>query len=1019
MAFFIRSASGAPLTFDREQEQFLRAIPTGIFTGMQVYQGTPATYQISLFGGVFCINGIVIYDDQDYTNLFDLGAPGADEHHLIYVTYNPDTDVEPVYSVKVGTYAAPATLDPTEAANGFVIADVWMPSAAANITDAVINNRDEVADLNSVREFVERKSMVSFRRSVVENIGAGVYRLSFDDLQMLTVTPQKGVETSPTQFPFVTTNVISSTPDTFYGGAGYQINYDVSGTTDDDYILFYVRVSDDVTAETTEFINAIGFSSADTNATLESLAELLGDDDGAFAGTGTYPYRPDLKNAFIVAVVNVDHGWVHYANGVSSPVDVNFDSGTSAQYVTTVSAGFWGTGATAPTGGNIDLDDILPNASILYNATLDDVYDSFLVGAPAGSGRQATVDAGAFELDSVVDITPSATSGDQWNAAMRVALDSTATTDAPTEERAFDIYSEEQDSTRLAMSLRRPLYYSGGAELLKDIPITLAVSAGQIVVADYAGSPSLPTVTQYRDLHGFNDVYGQRRVVTFPTFDGGDAQYKAYFLKYDIGGSYFYLETIDGVQDINLTYSTDFNYAGVINTTMTIWEEHVRIGQTSIVQDIEVQGELLSKGGETLRPKLRFDGYTRIQDFIEDNDRLSRGSFSTPALEAAYLNLPWIPTGGAWPITGIDVRIGGGSTYFSSASFPIKTDGRWIAYLEDFINGTPLTVRILNSRDCTGFTQISTNENASNLAGAAIAINGNKLAIGYEASATSQPTIDVWDIEDGTLDWSAVAPGGITGDIENMVIIQSRLHVVTSSTSTDQVYAQFAMFNGSLASDSTAGNLNFARRADDGVDIAAYGDRIGILTDDASGGHLTFIDIAINLQADGLALSTESTSAPFSISMWEDYVAVMKGNGFVGLNTWIYTIKSNTFDFGVATKNVYKTLTHNGGSTGGFRTVRITDKYVVAYYFDLADTSGRLELWDYTGDVSASSQVITEAILGGFDIDHQDIFVMLGSTVWVYSLGRRPGIWFEADNHEGSNLRQPMSRWLALPARGF
>ncbi|NIR95519.1 MAG: hypothetical protein GWO08_18305, partial [Gammaproteobacteria bacterium] len=122
------------------------------------------------------------------------------------------------------------------------------------------------------------------------------------------------------------------------------------------YVFFYVVEPQDYTSNATLTVNAIGHSETDTQASLANLAELLGDDDGSFTNQDYHPYRPDLKNTFIIAVLDVTNGWVHYANGIAMPIGEEFADGNYLHYVQTLSSTVYGTGPISPTSGDVDVD---------------------------------------------------------------------------------------------------------------------------------------------------------------------------------------------------------------------------------------------------------------------------------------------------------------------------------------------------------------------------------------------------------------------------------------------------------------------------------------------------------------------------------------------------------------------------------------------------------------------------------------------------------------------------------------
>ncbi len=1020
MAFFIRSATKAPLTFDREQEQFRRGIPTGIYTGMQIHHGTAATYRVSLFAGVYAINGIVIFDDADQTDIFDLGAPGADEHHLIYVTYDPDVDTQPQYQIKEGTFASPATLTPTEASNGFVIADVWLPSTAADITDAVINNRDTIELQQSLVEFLGVQKALSFKRTQIEDAGAGIYRLHFDNMRLLTLSQKKGVDATPTQFPFVTHTLDTATTSTIYGGGGddYEVEYDTSGSPSDTYVFFYVVEPQDYTSNATLTVNAIGHSETDTQASLANLAELLGDDDGSFTNQDYHPYRPDLKNTFIIAVLDVTNGWVHYANGIAMPIGEEFADGNYLHYVQTLSSTVYGTGPISPTSGDVDVDSVFDNISVLHAGTLDDVYDSFETGSAAGAGRSATIDAGAIDLSKVVDITPLAASGDQFWSTLRIGLDTTSTGDADAEERAIDVYTDEADSKRLALSQRRVFNHSTNG-LMQSVPITLTDTGGQVQVTDATGTPDLPTVTEWRDDHT-NDVHASRRLVTFPTFTGGDAQYKAYFLKFDVAGDYFYLETVDGVQDIDLTYNNDFNFAGTIDTDMTIWEDFVQLGQNSIVQNLEIQGNLEGAGNSVLISNMLFSGYGNTQDFIEG---ATEGEFQTSGGDIGIVNEGWEHIGNER--SGKSVGTLSAESTEAAQLNNLFCDGRYIYLVNSHPGGgATVDVEIWNTNDSSQVTTITSTYNVT-VQNVAIAANGEELVIAYQDDTNGGLAVELFDISAGTNSWSVNVGNGVFDTPANIVLHNNRLYVSIESTADDRILVILDATNGNEVTDSSGTGLNLARRADQLCRMKAYGEKLVLLSQPAATPSTVYATILNDNNAvtyDGVA-QFDDLEGVENFALNSDFIYIVgHRTGSTSLFLFQYRLTQSGIDNEVSAETLL-------ASSGDWDKpiIRCTDNpnRVILAYTNTTNDDSFLNV--YNGDnmelIFQDKQIAsTEERIHGMDIDHNNYFIQdsIDNNIKGYSLGRRGGPWFRHKNNTSSGaVESPFCQWLALPASGF
>lgn len=734
MAFFIRSYEEAPLTFEREQQQFSKGVPTGIFEGLQVHHGTTG-YRISLIGGTYSINGIVIYDDADQTDFQDFGGPVSDEHHLVYVTYDPDNDTEPTYSVKSGTFSSPATLTPTEAANGFVIADVWLPNTAADITDAVINNRDPLQMGDQLLKTLGTKKSVVMSQAKVLKSGTS-YTFHFDDLNLLALSPGKSVDEDPTRFPLVTHAIETGTGSGEYG-TGFEVTVDVNGAPEDDYIMLYTTDPQDFTSPGTLTAHAMGWSATDTAGSLgdqlTDLANLLGNDDGAFASENYYPYRPDLANKVVLAVVDVDNGYVQWRNGVVMPVGDEFVDGDYTHYVRSISSTVYGT-SEVPASGDIDLDDILDNASILHAAGLDEAYDGFETGSADGAGRIINVDSGPVHikhvgLDGAGDAVPDG--GDNsFVAALKLALDATALNDPlyRSVERGVDIVVQDTNSKRIALSMRRPYRDTVNAATLFGVDADLTYTGGEIQVN--FTSPAI-SVSDWMSQHE-NLEHAEGKWVEI--FDAtGNASEKIYRLRVNESGGYFYLENTEGQTDIPANYPNDFTSLPESVTQLWVWEVYIQTGHQSFFNDVEIHGDLEGPGSKAVSMTSVHEGYDNTQDL---NTNLANGQ---TGLIDVYHTAPGL-------------RLDSFTDTSSEGVGTMDSNGEFLFHMENASLGNPVVVNVRNLNDLTyhdGSGVITTNNDAE-ASNNFISASPVGLAICYKEDG-GDPTLEVWDPSDYSL----------------------------------------------------------------------------------------------------------------------------------------------------------------------------------------------------------------------------------------------------------------------------
>jgi hypothetical protein len=617
MAFTIRLASASPLLFTREQAVSRESLPNGIISGMQAHRGSGGAFNVDLLGGTFIINGIVITDDADYNDLFSLPVPGGDEHTLLYVKYDPATDEEtgPQYLTATGTYSVPAVIPGPDAPHSIPISDIWVPSGASGVIDAIINNREIIESNQSLTEWVSTQRWMRFSHFRVTVSGMS-YVFHFDNMQLHGFAPKKPLDTGPLRFPTVSIDIESDTVSTVYFTSGWEIPHSSIGKGN--LVYLYVVDPNDFTSRDPGALKVKLITQSSSVTPLEtdaSLAEIMGNDQDSpnsfneigLPGVDKYPYRPDLKNAVILAVLDTNHNTVTLRDGtIFKAGDLGVENGANLLYTQTLSSTAYGTGPSAPVAGVQDLDNVLDNAAVLHAATLDNVYDGFETGSADGAGRTALIDAGAMTLNNsgIDDDDPK----DPWMAALRIQLDSLGTGDGDNHERALDLYTKTNNSPfnpapkgeRIGMSYRHPYLQEQWGFLFVDTPCNLLDSGTRIEIdfTDWSTTTGGSTDAVFEWLLGHdNQAHADSRFVTFSAGTGvDDALNKVYRLRVDEGAEVFWLESMDGLTNVDAARPGDFTLP-ITGATCTVWHMSARIEKNSLLEELEIVGDIVYTRG--------------------------------------------------------------------------------------------------------------------------------------------------------------------------------------------------------------------------------------------------------------------------------------------------------------------------------------------------------------------------------------------------------------------------------------
>lgn len=723
MAFQNFSAERAALTFARENENFDRMFSTGVYSGMQVYPDSlTVTNEISIMGGYCVINGVLWYDDQDNVEIIDLGAvvdPTGD-HHIIWLDVSSGS---PVYSVKTGTYGAPAQLTGVEKANGLKLADVWIPNGAANIQSAVISNVDRVRSNQELYELISQKPAVEFEKAKVVQAGS-VFTLHFA-AALIHINDKKEAQGWVERFPVSWSRLQTATTSTEFGAGYYELGYDTNGN--DRYVVFYTRDETDfadpstfetLTVEVMGFEEEVSFESGDTELALMTGSAQDPVDEA-------YPNRRDTSNIRILAIVNVSSGSVYLQDAGVMPVGVTLDAGAIDQYVSSLSSTIYGTGPITRSGtGDVDIDNVIDNAAKLHNGTLDTVYDGLENGSSPGDGRIITVDAGPLEINR--EGISLATPDDQLYTSIKVNMNYDSSGGAG-DEVAFQALASEDRTGRKGFMMREHLYIAGKTCVAQSSNFYDGGS-GRVACSQFGTITASDWITNFGPDHSIEAITVAENFAgqVYISFDGVGAathRSKIYRLNFDgfIGGSgAWWVEDLDGTTNVQAEFP-----AVPFSEDVTLWIPASEMSHESrfhVVRPQEISPFVdgLPVTANDLRMRTQYD---RVKDFLS---RAGQGDVAV--------------------VSSNDEPLGSSATFKAAVSYDkIFTDGFYMYGLINSGVGTNLTIQCIDMDSGTVLqTMASSNTVSDANQGLITAWRGRYLWVAYDEY------IDIFEPGSGT-----------------------------------------------------------------------------------------------------------------------------------------------------------------------------------------------------------------------------------------------------------------------------
>lgn len=404
-------------------------------------KGGTSGLQVSLHGGWYAVNGILIYEDTDHTNIFDLSGSngnGGGRHYKFFVYFyngdDPDPLLEymknnnidpesegyisgePYYTYTQGDFDSPIEDyyipgEPAINRNAVPLGEAWVPNNANNISDSGVHitSRDVIPSLEDVWGVTQGKQQLTVKALRFE-IDQGDFKLYWRDMDLMGFSGQYNhLENGPLK-------KIEITGDNASLSGAYNYSQElVKPLKGENGAFVYVRSNRQTTNERNNFhenitADLLYFPISYDNSTADVLDRwwnnLAGKSEG-YIGNDVFPYRPQLDTIYPVGFLRkIDDGsgleeWVlHLSNGEVLQESTDFAMGRNNQYLSTLTSTTVGTSQEVDAeNGEIDIDDVITNMNTIYSAGLDDAYDNFEPGTQKGAGRVIDADGGPVEID--------------------------------------------------------------------------------------------------------------------------------------------------------------------------------------------------------------------------------------------------------------------------------------------------------------------------------------------------------------------------------------------------------------------------------------------------------------------------------------------------------------------------------------------------------------------------------------------------------------------------------------------
>jgi hypothetical protein len=985
MTINIYSTNRSPLTFDRENNQFREAIGNGVISGFQFYQGTPGSFKVSFMGGSLALNGMIITDDQVTTDFFDLVLlSGSDSHALIYAKYNPSTDSAPEYKYTSGTVLVPAQVDPADAAYSIVLCDVYIYSGSLSIADCLISNRPIKYNQDDLSKYIGLKKIVLFE-NIASSWSAGDYTLKFKAGHVAYLSPFKNIDEDPVNTPYG--EVLLYTDTASAGDYDWEI---VAPDSFKDFIVFYAR--GDQSAWNGQISSKVQIASFDDTGSLGvpyELESILGNAT-TLPTTENYPDRMNLSDITVLAIIDQRNQTLMAANNINMPIGAEFLNGHITDQLKTLSSTEYGT-SELPVSNDIDIDNVIPNIATLKTATLDSAYDSFLLASDDGSGRVISANAGAVEIRNAALTEGTNLTSDQWLSSIRVHMDYDATGAANTEERGVDIVKIDAPNQTKAVSFRRPITIAAVDITGKSASITYVGSQVQVAITGVTVASLLASAVDGNDIP-ISDIAESYYLSFDSLVTGGDATTNAnrqyYKLKINVGSNYFYLESVDGVTDLQSEVPAHFPTMPTTET-VTVWRE-VSFGPNTVVENIEVDQTISGRaGGNVNITSLSVNGFVSTQDLIEN---VSVGNIG-------LVNKPYVPM-----MKIVATSPNGPSVAPTSLGRILHSCGRYVYKMNAPIGvaAQPVSVSIYNVSDMTLFGTVASTHDATVLSrNISICGDGKRLIMGYQRDSDGQMILEgallnnlpSREINDTGFDVNQI-------HMNDIFMANEKIFCATSGSITDGLWVYEDTIVDFVTKASTIG-IDLVG----GYSIDGYGDKIVI-----SGerfdlfNSIATLDLDLNIVHDGVLNNVVSgTLSPLiqqNIAINDKNIALVVDRDISYTYLLIYSKDRST-----SSAPIYEIeVTNKGGLVDTKPKIRMNERYIYILWIDedVGFEANNLYVYDLSGNFVASYADAFPPGPGqytsGMDIDPYHIYLSdrASITVQARSLGRKPG-WFRVE----------------------
>lgn len=653
MSVTVKTTDKAVLDSDRERDILSRSVPHGVFEGMVPKKGSSGL-KVSLYGGTFAANGVIVEEGRDQSDLWDLsgadGAGGGRHYQMFVYLYNDDdpdplvewyqnntggdlpgyTKGEPYYGTIEASFTAPSDkhlINDDITRHTVFLGEAFVPNDALDLSDQGVRMvaHDRVPDIQTIWETAQTKHRLTFDAARFDVDGNGELTVQWRDMQFWGVSGQAG-HLGRGDGPTVRINAFGQDiADTAPYDYDQEISLDLQGA---DGALVYFRglrsdgadtvanyFYDDRTQETAVTdklaimpLNADGSLVSYTN---DDIWRGLAGHSHNYTGGEGRPWRKVIDSilpvGYLRKVEDTKSGaetWVMYwSTGQVSVNGADLGAGRNHSYLHKLTSTAYGTQQSVDlSGGEIDLDEVIDNAPTLSGLGLDDAYDSAATGSNPGDGRTVQVDGGAVRLHH-----SGVLGSEDFPSTLQVHLnESGGVGQSVYQELGVEVLEDTNDVPDQdgAFVFRHPHHYNVGTNEggWHDQNVTLIVEDGGdevVLVPDFATFNGQEFLED--SLVG-EDYLADHARLTFDGIDGAFAIQKEGLTVTSERGSAPYLALrrleIDQAGNRKIAQPSTFGMNGGGDTTSevaTLWDRHV-IDDVSSLLDLEVHKRLMVRG---------------------------------------------------------------------------------------------------------------------------------------------------------------------------------------------------------------------------------------------------------------------------------------------------------------------------------------------------------------------------------------------------------------------------------------